>query len=148
MKARTVQVVLDLNKNINTLNEVIGLRQGENKSTTIEATVLCDSQYFDLSGAEAELHIGRSDRTIITQPVTVENNKLVCTLDKDATAVAGKAVGIFVFTSDDLIFMTGKFTMNILRAMNPTKKKQENEPQPIDLHTLSNNNERKAQWVK
>ena len=56
-------------------------------------------------------------------------------------------MGMFVFTSDDLIFMTGKFTMNVLRAMNPTKKKEENEPQPIDLHTLSNNNERKAEWI-
>ena len=141
------RIILDLNKKNNSLNEVIRLRQGENNSTEIQATVTANNQAYDLNNSTVELHMKKPDYEVYVEKATINNNEIICKLTSDAVKFAGKATAYFQITNKDSLITTENFKIDILPALNPVKKK-ENEPQPIDLHTLSNNNERKVEWVK
>ena len=56
------RIILDLNKKNNSLNEVIRLRQGENNSTEIQATVTANNQAYDLNESTVELHMKKIGR--------------------------------------------------------------------------------------
>ena len=141
------RIILDLSKKNNSLNEIIRLRQGENNSTEIQATVTANNQIYDLGDSAVELHMKKPDYEVYVEKATINNDKIICKLTSDAVKFAGKATAYFQITNKDSLITTENFKIDILPALNPVKKK-ENEPQPIDLHTLSNNNERKvAEWI-
>ena len=142
------RIILDLSKKNNSLNEIIRLRQGENNSTEIQATVTANHQAYDLNESTAELHMKQPDYEVYVTKATINNNEIICKLTSDAVKFSGKAVAYFQITNKDSVITTENFKIDILPALKLVKKKDPNEPQPIDLHTLSNNNERKAQWVK
>lgn len=141
------RIILDLSKKNNSLNEIIRLRQGENNSTEIQATVTANNQAYDLNESTVELHMKKPNYEVYVTKATINNNEIICKLTSDAVRFSGKAIAYFQITNKDSVVTTEDFKLDILPALNPVKKK-ENELQPIDLHTLSNNNERKAQWVK
>ena len=142
------RIILDLSKKNNNLNEVIRLRQGENNSTEIQATIAANNQAYDLSGSTVELHMKKPDYEVYVEKATINDNKIICKLTSDALKFAGKATAYFQIAGKDFMVTTGNFKLDILPALNPVKKKDPNEPQPIDLQVMNNNNERKAEWVK
>ena len=141
------RIILDLNKKNNSLNEVIRLRQGENNSTEIQATVTANNQVYDLGDSAVELHMKKPDYEVYVEKATINNNEIICKLTSDAVKFAGKATAYFQITNKDSLITTENFKIDILPALNPVKEK-ENEPQPIDLQVMNNNDERKAEWVK
>ena len=148
MDAVTISLTLDLSKQNSTLNEITRLRQTENNSTTLKATVLDHNEEIDLSQCNAELHFKKPNGEICVQAAQIEDNNVVCTLTNESTAISGNAEAYFQICNKDktVVNTTDTFYLQILPGLMPVKKK-ENEPQPIDLHTLSNNNERKAEWI-
>ena len=143
-----IPLTLDLSKQNSTLNEITSLRQNESNSTTLQATVLDHNEKFDLSQCSAELHFKKPNGEICVQAAQIEDNDVVCTLNNEITAIFGNAEAYFQICNKDksIVNTTNTFYLQILPGLMPVKKK-ENEPQPIDLHTLSNNNERKAEWI-
>lgn len=148
MDAVTISLTLDLSKRNSTLNEITRLRQTENNSTTLKATVLDHNKEIDLSQCSAELHFKKPNGEICVQAAQIEDNDVVCTLNNESIAISGNAEAYFQICNKDktVVNTTDTFYLQILPGLMPVKK-TENEPQPIDLHTLSNNNERKAEWI-
>ena len=150
MDAVTISLTLDLSKQNSTLNEITRLRQNENNSTILQAKVLDHNEEFDLSQCSAELHFKKPNGEICVQAAQIEDNNVVRTLNNEITAIAGNAEAYFQVCNKDktVVNTTNTFYLQILPGLTPVKKKDPNEPQPIDLHTLSNNNERKvAEWI-
>lgn len=148
MDAVTISLTLDLSKQNSTLNEITRLRQTENNSTTLKATVLDHNKEIDLSQCSAELHLKKPNGEICVQAAQIEDNDVVCTLNDESIAISGNAEAYFQICNKDktVVNTTDTFYLQILPGLMPVKK-DPNEPQPIDLHTLSNNNERKAEWI-
>ena len=144
-----IPLALDLSKQNSTLNEITRLRQNESNSTTLKATVLDHNEEFDLSQCSAELHLKKTNGEICVQAAQIEDNNVVCTLNNEITAISGNAEAYFQICNKDktVVNTTDTFYLQILPGLTPVKKKDPNEPQPIDLHTLSNNNERKVEWI-
>lgn len=150
MDTVTIPLTLDLSKQNSTLNEITRLRQNENNSTILQAKVLDHNEEFDLSQCSAELHFKKPNGEICVQAAQIEDNNVVRTLNNEITAIAGNAEAYFQVCNKDktVVNTTNTFYLQILPGLTPVKKKDPNEPQPIDLHTLSNNNERKvAEWI-
>ena len=149
MDAVTISLTLDLSKQNSTLNEITRLRQNESNSTTLQATILDHNEEFDLSQCSAELHLKKPNGEICVQAAQIEDNDVVCTLTNESTAISGNAEAYFQICNKDktVVNTTDTFYLQILPGLTPVKKKDPNEPQPIDLHTLSNNNERKVEWI-
>lgn len=141
------QIILDLSKKNNNLNEVIRLRQGENNSTEIQATVTANNQAYDLSGSTVELRMKKPDYEVYVEKATINNNEIICRLTSDAVKFSGKATAYFQITNKDSVVATGNFEINILPALNPVKKKDPNEPQPIDLQVMNSRNEKKGEGL-
>ena len=149
MDAVTISLTLDLSKQNSTLNEITRLRQTENNSTTLKATVLDHNEEIDLSQCNAELHFKKPNGEICVQAAQIEDNDVVCTLNNESIAISGNAEAYFQICNKDktVVNTTDTFYLQILPGLTPVKKK-ENEPQPIDLQVMNNNDERKAEWVK
>ena len=143
-----IPLTLDLSKQNSTLNEITRLRQNESNSTTLQATVLDHNEGFDLSQCSAELHLKKPNGEICVQAAQIEDKDVVCTLTNESTAISGNAEAYFQICNKDksIVNTTNTFYLQILPGLNPVKT--ENEPQPIDLQVLNNNDERKAEWVK
>lgn len=137
MDAVTISLTLDLSKQNSTLNEITRLRQTENNSTTLKATVLDNNKEIDLSQCSAELHLKKPNGEICVQVAQIEDNDVVCTLNNESTAISGNAEAYFQICNKDntVVNTTDTFYLQILSALTPIKKK-ENEPQPIDLQIL------------
>lgn len=150
MDAVTISLTLDLSKQNSTLNEITRLRQTENNSTTLKATILDNNKEIDLSNCSAELHFKKPNGEICVQAAQIEDNDVVCTLNNEITAISGNAEAYFqICNKDKTVFnTTDTFYLQILPGLMPVKKTDPNEPQPIDLQVMNNNDERKAQWVK
>lgn len=129
------RIILDLNKKNNSLNEVIRLRQGENNSTEIQATVTDNNRAYNLNESTAELHMKKPDYEVYVTKATINNNEIICKLTSDAVKFSGKATAYFQIANGNSVVTTEDFKLDILPALNPVKKK-ENEPQPIDLQIL------------
>lgn len=129
------RIILDLSKKNNSLNEIIRLRQGENNSTEIQATITANNQVYDLGSSAVELHMKKPDYEVYVEKATINNDKIICKLTSDAVKFAGKATAYFQINNKDSVVTTENFKIDILPALNPVKKK-ENEPQPIDLQIL------------
>lgn len=129
------RIILDLSKKNNSLNEIIRLRQGENNSTEIRATVTANNQAYDLNESTVELHMKKPNYEVYVEKATINNNEIICKLTSDAVKFPGKAIAYFQITNKDSVVTTEDFKLDILPALNPVKKK-ENEPQPIDLQIL------------
>ena len=144
-----IPLALELSKQNSTLNEITRLRQNESNSTTLQATVLDRNEEFDLSQCSAELHLKKPNGEICVQAAQIEDNDVVCTLNNEITAISGNAEAYFQICNKDktVVNTTNTFYLQILPGLMPVKKK-ENEPQPIDLQVMNNNDERKAEWVK
>lgn len=142
------RIILDLSKKNNSLNEIIRLRQGENNSTEIQATVTANNQAYDLNESTVELHMKKPNYEVYVTKATINNNEIICKLTSDAVRFSGKAIAYFQITNKDSVITTENFKIDILPALTPVKKKDPNEPQPIDLQVMNNNDERKAEWVK
>ena len=144
-----IPLALDLSKQNSTLNEITRLRQNESNSTTLKATVLDHNKEFDLSQCSAELHFKKPNGEICVQAAQIEDNDVVCTLNNESTAISGNAEAYFQICNKDksIVNTTNTFYLQILPGLMPVKNK-ENEPQPIDLQVMNNNDERKAEWVK
>ena len=140
------RIILDLSKKNNSLNEIIRLRQGENNSTEIQATVTANNQAYDLNESTVELHMKKPNYEVYVTKATINNNEIICKLTSDAVKFSGKAIAYFQITNENSVVTTEDFKLDILPALNPVKK--ENELQPIDLQVMNNNDERKAEWVK
>lgn len=149
MDTVTIPLTLDLSKQNSTLNEITRLRQNESNSTILQATVLDHNEEFDLSQCSAELHFKKPNGEICVQAAQIEDNNVVCILNNEITAISGNAEAYFQICNKDktVVNTTDTFYLQILPGLTPVKKKDPNEPQPIDLHTLSNNNERKVEWI-
>ena len=145
-----IPLTLDLSKQNSTLNEITRLRQNESNSTTLQATVLDHNEEFDLSQCSAELHFKKPNGEICVQAAQIEDNDVVCTLTNESTAISGNAEAYFQICNKDksIVNTTNTFYLQILPGLMPVKKKDQNEPQPIDLQVMNNNDERKAEWVK
>lgn len=130
------RIILDLSKKNNSLNEIIRLRQGENNSTEIQATVTANNQAYDLNESTVELHMKKPDYEVYVEKAIINNNEIICKLTSDAVKFAGKATAYFQITGKDSVVTTEDFKLDILPALNPVKKKDPNEPQPIDLQIL------------
>ena len=150
MDAVTISLTLDLSKQNSTLNEITRLRQTENNSTTLKATVLDHNEEIDLSQCNAELHFKKPNGEICVQAAQIEDNDVVCTLNNESIAISGNAEAYFQICNKDksIVNTTDTFYLQILPGLTPVKKKDLNEPQPIDLQVMNNNDERKAEWVK
>lgn len=150
MDAVTISLTLDLSKQNSTLNEITRLRQTENNSTTLKATVLDHNEEIDLSQCNAELHFKKPNGEICVQAAQIEDNDVVCTLNNESIAISGNAEAYFQICNKDktVVNTTDTFYLQILPGLMPVKKKDPNEPQPIDLQVMNNNDERKAEWVK
>ena len=142
------RIILDLSKKNNSLNEIIRLRQGESNSTEIQATITANNQAYNLNGSTVELHMKKPDYEVYVEKATINNNEIICKLTSDAVKFAGKATAYFQITNKDSVVTTEDFKLDILPGLTPVKKKDPNEPQPIDLQVMNNNDERKAEWVK
>lgn len=141
------RIILDLSKKNNSLNEIIRLRQGENNSTEIQATVTANNQAYDLNESTVELHMKKPNYEVYVTKAAINNNEIICKLTSDAVKFSGKAIAYFQIANKNSVVTTEDFKLDILPALNPVKNK-ENEPQPIDLQVMNNNDERKAEWVK
>lgn len=131
----TNQIVLDLNKSFRTLNDPIKLRQGEN-SIEIQATITENSRIYSLNGLTAELHLKKPNAEVYIEKATIKDNKIICKLNNDVLTVAGKAEAYFQITGSNYVTSTETFYLQILRGLTPVKKKDPNEPQPVDLQML------------
>ena len=129
------RIILDLSKKNNSLNEIIRLRQGENNSTEIQATVTANNQAYDLNESTVELHMKKPNYEVYVTKATINNNEIICKLTSDAVKFSGKAIAYFQITNENSVVTTEDFKLDILPALNPAKDK-ENEPQPIDLQIL------------
>lgn len=141
------RIILDLSKKNNSLNEIIRVRQGENNSNEIQATITDNNQSYNLNGSTVELHIKKPDYEVYVEKATINDNKIICKLTSDAVKFAGKATGYFQITNKDSVITTEDFKINILPALNPVKKKDPNEPQPIDLQIMKAENEKKGEGI-
>lgn len=143
------RLILDLSKQTNQLNEIVKIRQGESNSTILQAEILDHNQALNLSGDDAELHLQKPNSEVYIQKANLSNNQVTCTLAKEAVEVAGDAQAYFQICNKDksVINTTNTFYLQILPGLIPARKKDPNEPQPVDLHTLSDNNERKVEWI-
>lgn len=128
------RIILDLSKKNNSLNEIIRLRQGENNSTEIQATVTANNQAYDLNESTVELHMKNPNYEVYVTKATINNNEIICKLTSDAVKFSGKAIAYFQITNKNSVVTTEDFKLDILPALNPVKT--ENEPQPIDLQIL------------
>ena len=128
------RIILDLSKKNNSLNEIIRLRQGENNSTEIQATVTANNQAYDLNESTVELHMKKPNYEVYVTKATINNNEIICKLTSDAVNFSGKAIAYFQITNKNSVVTTEDFKLDILPALNPVKT--ENEPQPIDLQIL------------
>lgn len=128
------RIILDLSKKNNSLNEIIRLRQGENNSTEIRATVTANNQAYDLNESTVELHMKKPNCEVYVTKATINNNEIICKLTSDAVKFSGKAIAYFQITNKNSVVTTEDFKLDILPALNPVKK--ENESQPIDLQIL------------
>lgn len=148
MDAVTISLTLDLSKQNSTLNEITRLRQTENNSTTLKATVLDHNKEIDLSQCSAELHFKKPNGEICVQAAQIEDNDVVCTLNNESIAISGNAEAYFQICNKDktVVNTTDTFYLQILPGLMPVKK-DPNEPQPIDLNAFSNNDERKVEWI-
>ena len=72
-----------------------------------------------------------------------------CTLNSDITAISGNAMAYFqIFNKDkSIVNTTSTFYLQILPALIPVKKKDPNEPQPIDLQIMKTKNEQKGEGI-
>ena len=149
MNTVAIELKLDLSKSNNKLNEIVKLRQSESNSTTLYATILDHNKEFELSECNAELHLKKPNGEVYVQAAEIKNNEITCTLTNESTAISGNAEAYFQICNKDktVVNTTDTFYLQILPGLMPVKKKDPNEPQPIDLHTLSNNNERKVEWI-
>lgn len=149
MNTVAIELKLDLSKSNNKLNEIVKLRQSESNSTTLYATILDHNKEFELSECNAELHLKKPNGEVYVQAAEIKNNEITCTLTNESTAISGNAEAYFQICNKDksIVNTTNMFYLQILPGLNPVKKK-ENEPQPIDLQVMNNNDERKAEWVK
>lgn len=138
MNAGIVRLVLDLSKQNNRLNEIIKLRQGEGQSTMLQAEILDHTQDFDLSGCNAELHLQKPNTEVVVQQANISDGKVSCLITGEVTSLAGDAKAYFeIFNKDkSRINTTNTFYLKILPSLIPVKKKDPNEPQPIDLQVL------------
>ena len=127
------RIILDLSKKNNSLNEIIRLRQGENNSTEIQATVTANNQAYDLNESTVELHMKKPNYEVYVEKATINNNEIICKLTSDAVKFSGKAIAYFQITNKDSVVTTEDFKLDILPALNSAKN---NEPQPIDLQIL------------
>ena len=149
MNTVAIELKLDLSKSNNKLNEITKLRQSESNSTTLYATILDHNKEFELSECNAELHLKKPNGEVYVQAAEIKNNEITCTLTNESTAIAGNAEAYFQVCNKDktVVNTTDTFYLQILPGLTPVQKKDPNEPQPIDLHTLSHNNERKVKWI-
>lgn len=149
MNTVTIELVLDLSKSNRRLNEITRIRQAELNSTTLQVSILDHSKEFNLSECKAELHFKKPNGEVYVEAAQIEDNKVICTLNSEITSISGNAVAYFqIFNKDkSIVNTTSTFYLQILPALTPVKKKDPNEPQPIDLQVTNNNNERKAEWV-
>lgn len=133
------KLILDLSKQTNQLNEIIKIRQGEINSTILQATVLDHNKEFDLSQYSAELHFKKPNGEIGVQVAQIEDNDVVCTLNNEITAISGNAEAYFQVCNKDktVVNTTNTFYLQILPGLMPVKKKNPNEPQPIDLQIIN-----------
>ena len=129
------RIILDLSKKNNSLNEIIRLRQAENNSTEIQATVTANNQAYDMNESTVELHMKKPNYEVYVTKATINNNEIICKLTGDAVKFSGKAIAYFQITNKDSVVTTEDFKLDILPALNPIEK-TENEPQPIDLQVL------------
>ena len=128
------RIILDLSKKNNSLNEIIRLRQGENNSTEIQATVTDNNQAYDLNESTVELHMKKPNYEVYVEKATINNNEIICKLTSDAVKFSGKAIAYFQITNKNSVVTTEDFKLDILPALTPVK--EENELQPIDLQIL------------
>ena len=149
MNTVTIELVLDLSKSNRRLNEITRIRQAELNSTTLQVSILDHSKEFNLSECKAELHFKKPNGEVYVEAAQTEDNKVICTLNSEITSISGNAVAYFqIFNKDkSIVNTTSTFYLQILPALIPVKKKDPNEPQPIDLQVTNNSNERKAEWV-
>lgn len=150
MNTVAIELKLDLSKSNNKLNEITKLRQSESNSTTLYATILDHNKEFELSECNAELHLKKPNGEVYVQAAQIEDNDVVCTLNNESTAISGNAEAYFQICNKDksIVNTTNTFYLQILPGLMPVKKEDSNEPQPIDLQVMNNNDERKAEWVK
>ena len=150
MNTVAIELKLDLSKSNNKLNEITKLRQSESNSTTLYATILDHNKEFELSECNAELHFKKPNGEIYVQAAEIQNNEITCTLNNEVTAITGNAEAYFQMFNKDksVVNTTATFYLQVLPGLIPVKKKDPNEPQPIDLQVMNNNDERKAEWVK
>ena len=137
MNTVAIELKLDLSKSNNKLNEITKLRQSESNSTTLYATILDHNKEFELSECNAELHLKKPNGEVYVQAAEIKNNEITCTLTNESTAISGNAEAYFQICNKDksIVNTTNTFYLQILPALNPVKK-EENEPQPIDLQIL------------
>ena len=131
----TNQIILDLNKSFKTLNDPIKLRQGET-AVEIQAMITENSKVYNLNGLTAELHIKKPNAEVYIEKTTIKDNKIICNLNNDVLTVPGKAKAYFQLNGSNFMVTTETFNLQILRGLTPVKKKDENEPQPVDLQML------------
>ena len=150
MNTVAIELKLDLSKSNNKLNEITKLRQSESNSTTLYATILDHNKEFELSECNAELHLKKPNGEVYVQAAEIKNNEITCTLNNESTAISGNAEAYFQICNKDksIVNTTNTFYLQILPGLMPVKKEDTNEPQPIDLQVMNNNDERKAEWVK
>ena len=138
MNTVAIELKLDLSKSNNKLNEITKLRQSESNSTTLYATILDHNKEFELSECNAELHLKKPNGEVCVQAAQIEDNDVVCTLTNESTAISGNAEAYFQICNKDktVVNTTDTFYLQILPGLMPVKKKDPNEPQPIDLQIL------------
>lgn len=138
MNTVTIELKLDLSKSNNKLNEITKLRQSESNSTTLYATIFDHNKEFDLSECGAELHFKKPNGEIYVQLAQIRNNEITCTLNNEITAISGNAEAYFQLFNKDksVVNTTATFYLQVLPGLIPVKKKDPNEPQPIDLQIL------------
>lgn len=149
MNTVAIELVLDLSKINRRLNEITRIRQSELNSTTLQASILDHNKEFDLSECKAELHFKKPNGEVYVEAAQIKDNKVNCTLNSDITAISGNAMAYFqIFNKDkSIVNTTSTFYLQILPALIPVKKKDPNEPQPIDLQIMKTKNEQKGEGI-
>lgn len=147
------RLVLDLAKSFKKLNQVITLRQSEANSSTLEVEVTDHDREINLDKCAAEFHFIKPSPSseVCVVPASIKNNKVICTLSGNVTDIPGDAEGYFQIVNNNksTVVTTSTIYLQILPGLIPVKKKDPNEPQPVDLQTIDNKDkkERKAEWV-
>lgn len=94
--------------------------QYDDGSREIVITLLHDSEIFEVDeydGKKYFYRLHKPDNTYIWKPCSVKNGKLIITLDKNHTAVAGKAkCEIEIVDIDDNVLTTPVFYISISKA--------------------------------